>query len=306
MNKQDRIYVAGHTGLVGSAVCKRLRELGYENIYTVKHSTLDLRDQHEVNKHFKNGFDYVFLCAGTVGGIMANNTRRAEFIYDNVMMQTNIIDAAYRNGVTKLLAIGSSCIYPRDAEQPIKEEYLLTGELEPTNEPYAVAKIAGIKMCQAYRDQYGFNAVTAMPCNLYGEQDNYDTEGGHVLAAMMRNFHSAKINLEPHVIIWGTGQPMREFMHVDDCADALVFLMRNYDDKEPVNIGVGGDLTIQQLAGVIKKIVGYTGEVYNQVSKPDGMARKLLDSSKINAMGWRPKIGLYEGIERVYKHYSQC
>jgi GDP-L-fucose synthase len=304
MNKTSKIYVAGHSGLVGSAVLKKLQEEGYKYIITALHKHLDLRNKGEVEQFIGSAKpDYVIICAGTVGGIVANNTRRAEFIYDNTMIQTNIIHSSYEYGVKKLLAIGSSCIYPRNAPQPIKEEYLLTGELEPTNEPYAVAKISAIKMCESYRRQYGCNFITAIPCNSYGEHDNYDTVNSHVLPALIKNFHDAKINMKPHVIIWGSGTPYREFIHSDDMADAIFFLMQNYDGEKPVNVGVGKDLTIQELAMMVKDVVGYTGEVYNDLSKPDGMKRKLLDVTSINSLGWTAKIGLREGIERVYKNY---
>jgi GDP-L-fucose synthase len=304
MQKDDKIYIAGHTGLVGSALFKKLKQEGYKYIITAAHKHLDLRSKGEVEQFIGSAKpDYIIICAGTVGGIMANNTRRAEFIYDNIMMQTNIIHYAYEYGVKKLMAIGSSCIYPKNCPQPIKEEYLLTGELEATNEPYAIAKIAAIKMCEAYRAQYGCNFITAMPTNLYGEKDNYENGVSHVLAALIRKFHDAKINFSEFVLVWGTGQPYREFMHVDDLAEAILFLMNNYDEAGTVNIGTGEDITIQDLALMVKEIVGYSGQIYNDVTKPDGTSRKLLDVSKINNLGWKAKIGLREGIEKVYKDY---
>lgn len=304
MEKDSKIYVAGHTGMVGSAVVRKLQQEGYENIITEPRLKLDLRCENDVHNWFRiNHPEYVFLCAGTVGGILANNTRRAEFIFDNMAIQSNIINAAYRSGVTKLLDLGSSCIYPREAPQPIKEEYLLTGELEPTNEPYAVAKIAGIKMAESYRRQYGCNFITAIPTNSYGEHDNYDPQSSHVLPALIRTFHDAKVNYKTHAVIWGSGQAYREFIHSDDMADALYFLMQNYDGEQPVNVGTGQDITIQDLARLIASVVGFTGDIYNDCSKPDGMKRKLLDVSKINALGWTARIGLREGIERVYKNY---
>ena len=307
MDIGDKIYVAGHTGLVGSAVVKKLKTLGYENILTATHRELDLTNQKAVNELFlKENPDYVIICAGTVGGIEANNTKRGEFIYDNLMIQTNIVHAAYEHKVKKLLAIGSSCIYPKNAPQPIKEEYLLSGELEPTNEPYAISKIACLKMCDAYREQYGCNFISAMPTNTYGEHDNYDPFSSHVVAAMIRSFHDAKINCKPFVVIWGSGQVYREFIHADDLADGLVFLMNNYNKPGHINIGTGEDIPIQELAYLIKDIVGFNGEIYNDCSKPDGMKRKLLDVSKIHILGWRAKIGLREGLERVYKEYIKC
>ncbi len=307
MLTSDKIYVAGHTGLVGSAVIRKLQQEGYVNIITAAHKELDLTNQQEVHIFFGvHKPDYVFLCAGTVGGIMANNTRRAEFIYDNIMMQTNIIDAAYRYGVKKLLVIGSSCIYPRNCPQPIKEEYLLTGELEPTNEPYAVAKIAAIKMCQAYRDQYSCNFISAMPTNLYGPNDHYNITDSHVIPALITKFHSAKLNYDSFVRLWGDGTALREFMHVDDCADALLFLMNNYDGAEHINVGTGKEITIKQLACLIKSIVSYPVSIEWDDYKPSGTPRKLLDVSKINAMGWEAKIELRDGIEQAYKNYIKC
>ena len=307
MNKADKIYVAGHTGLVGSAVLRKLQQEGYENIITITHKQLDLRDQSRTLEFFKyHRPNYVFLCAGKVGGIMANDTQRGEFIYDNILIQANVIHAAYLTDVAKLLTVGSSCIYPCNCHQPIKEEYLLSGELEPTNEPYAVAKIAGIKMAESYRRQYGCNFISAIPTNSYGDHDNYNPTTSHVLPAMIKNFHDAKINMLPHAVIWGSGTVSREFIHSDDMADALYFLMQNYDGEHPVNVGTGEDITIQDLAMLIKDVVGYTGEIYNDCSKPDGMKRKLLDVSKINSLGWKAKIGLREGIEQVYKNYIKC
>lgn len=304
MNKESKIYVAGSTGLVGSAVVRKLKQEGHSNIITASSKEVDLRDQASVNNFFStNKPEYVIICAGTVGGIMANNTRRGEFIYDNIMMQTNIIHAAYKSSVTKLLAIGSSCIYPKECQQPIKEQYLLTGELEPTNEPYAIAKIACIKTCESYRRQYGCNFITAMPTNSYGAHDNYDQASSHVLPALIARFHDAKMNYKDHVVVWGNGSALREFIHSDDMAGGLYFLMQNYDGESTVNVGTGEEITIQDLAYLVKDIVGYTGTILNDCSKPDGMKRKLLDVSKINELGWTAKIGLREGIEMVYKNY---
>jgi len=301
MEKNSRIYIAGHRGLVGSAIVRKLQSLGYTNLLTRTSRELDLRNQAAVTEFFQQKKpDYVFLAAAKVGGIMANNTYPAEFIYNNVMIQTNIIHNSYLNGVKKLLFLGSSCIYPKFAPQPMKEEYLLTGELEPTNEPYAIAKITGIKMCQAYNSQYGTNYISLMPTNLYGPNDNFDLETSHVLPAMIRKFHEAKVNNSPEVVLWGTGSPKREFLHVDDLADACVFLMNNYDGSEIVNIGTGEDLTIKELAQMIKEIVGYEGKVTWDSSKPDGTPRKLLDASRLEGAGWRASIGFNEGISLTY------
>lgn len=304
METTDKIYVAGHSGLVGSAVVSKLKKEGFQNIITASHKELDLTNQRDVCEFFDfNRPDYVIICAGKVGGIMANNTERATFIYNNILMNANIIHKSWDCSVKKLIAIGSSCIYPRNAPQPIKEEYLLTGELEPTNEPYAIAKIAAIKMCESYRRQYGCNFITAIPCNSYGDHDNYNPFTSHVLPAMIKAFHDAKVNCKPHVVIWGSGTVRREFLHADDMADGIYFLMQNYDGESPVNLGRGMDISIQELAYLIKRIVGYTGEIYNDCSKPDGMKRKLLDVSFATDLGWTAKIGLEDGIERVYKNY---
>jgi GDP-L-fucose synthase len=292
--------------MVGSAIVRKLEAEGFENLLLQGSSQLDLRNQQSVNEFFEvTKPEYVFFAAARVGGILANNTRRAEFIYDNLMMEVNIINASWNNGVKKLLFLGSSCIYPKLAPQPLKEEYLLTGELEPTNEPYAIAKIAGIKLCDAFRDQYGANYISVMPTNLYGPNDNYDLTNSHVLPALLRKFHEAHINNDPAVTIWGSGKPKREFMHVDDLADACFFLMENYNQKGFINIGVGEDIEIKELALLIKDIVGYKGELNHDSSKPEGTPRKLMDVSKLSALGWRAKIGLREGIEKVYEEFKQ-
>ena len=306
MHKESRIYVAGHRGLVGSAIVRRLEAEGYTNILTRTRQELDLRDPRAVDRFFEEARpEYVFLAAAKVGGILANNTYPADFIRDNLQIQTNVIDAAYRYGATKLLFLGSSCIYPKFAPQPIKEEYLLTGALEPTNEPYAVAKIAGIIMAQSYRRQYGFNAISLMPTNLYGPGDNFDLETSHVLPALLRKFHEAKESAAPKVVVWGTGSPRREFLHVDDLADAAVYLMNHYDSPEIVNVGVGEDISIRELAELIRDIVGYTGEIVYDTSKPDGTPRKLLDVSRLAAAGWRARIPLREGIAQTYRWYLE-
>ncbi len=306
MQRQSPIYIAGHRGMVGSSIQRNLEQKGYTNIITRTSKELDLRDQSAVNAFFaKEKPEYVILAAAKVGGIIANNTYRAEFLYDNLMIEANIIHAAYVNGVKKLLFLGSSCIYPKMAPQPLKEEYLLTGLLEPTNEPYAIAKIAGIKMCDAYRAQYGCNFISAMPTNLYGPNDNYDPQNSHVLPALIRRFHEAKINNVPEVTIWGTGKPKREFLHADDLAEACYFLLQEYNEEGLVNIGVGEDLEIGELAHLVKDIVGYQGSINYDTSKPDGTPRKLMDVSKIHAMGWKAKIGLREGIEAVYAEYER-
>lgn len=304
MNKNDKIYVAGHRGMVGSAIVRKLQKDGFSNLVLRTSAELDLRNQAEVHNFFQTEKPaYVFLAAAKVGGILANNTYRAEFLHDNLMIQSNVIEQAHRNGVKKLLFLGSSCIYPKHAPQPLKEESLLTGVLEPTNEPYAIAKISGIKMCEAYRDQYGCNYISAMPTNLYGPNDNFDLEKSHVLPALIRKFHEAKINSAPEVIIWGTGTPLREFLHVDDLADACLHLMLHYNDKQFINVGCGIDLSIKDLALLIKKIVGYEGALAFDTSKPDGTPRKLMDVSKLNAMGWTPSISLEEGIREVYESH---
>ena len=301
MNKADKIYVAGHCGMVGSAIVRALKAEGYTNIVCRTSAEVDLRNQQQVNDFFATEKpNYVFLAAAKVGGILANNTYRAEFLYDNLMIEANIINAAHQNKVDKLLFLGSSCIYPKMAEQPLKEESLLTDYLEPTNEPYAIAKISGIKMCEAYRDQYGVNFISAMPTNLYGPNDNYDLNKSHVLPALLRKFHAAKVQNAAAVEIWGTGSPLREFLHVDDLAAACIFLMKNYNNRQFLNVGFGSDLSIKELALTIKKIVGYEGDLKFDSSKPNGTPRKLMDSSKINQAGWKPKIALVEGITSVY------
>lgn len=306
MEKNAKIYIAGHRGMVGSAIKRRLEREGYDNIVVRTSKELDLRDQAGVKAFFESEKpDYVFLAAAKVGGIYANNTYKAEFIHDNLVIQSNIIHQAYLNGVKKLAFLGSSCIYPKFAPQPMKEEALLTGELEPTNAPYAIAKIAGIKMCQAYHDQYGSNFISLMPTNLYGPNDNYDLQNAHVLPALIRKFYEAKVEGKPFVEIWGTGSPKREFLHVDDLADAALFLMLNYDSPEIINVGTGEDLTIRELALLIRKCVGYTGELKLNTDKPDGTPRKLLDVSRINKLGWKARIGLEDGIRAVCQEYAE-
>ncbi|MCB9316612.1 MAG: GDP-L-fucose synthase [Lewinellaceae bacterium] len=302
MRKNDKIYIAGHRGMVGSAILRRLQAAGFENFALRSSAELDLRDQVAVQQFFNAEQPaYVFLAAAKVGGILANNRYRAEFLYDNLMIEANVIHAAWQHGVKKLLFLGSSCIYPKLAPQPLKEEYLLTGLLEPTNEPYAIAKIAGIKLCDAYRGQYGCNFISVMPTNLYGPNDNYHPENSHVLPALLRKFHEAKRDGAPSVTLWGTGTPRREFLHVDDLADACYFLMEHYDEPGFVNIGTGEDLPILELAQLVKKIVGYTGTIEHDLSKPDGTPRKLMDVSKLHAKGWKAKIGLETGIKQVYQ-----
>ena len=305
MNEASRIYVAGHRGLVGSAICRRLQAEGFHNLFLRTSGQLDLTRQAEVEAFFKmEKPEYVFLAAAKVGGILANNTYPADFIYRNIMIEANIIHAAWQAGVTKLLFLGSSCIYPKYAPQPMKEDYLLTGELEPTNEPYAVAKIAGIKMCQAYERQFGAHFISVMPTNLYGPFDNFDLETSHVLPALIRKFHEAKTGHSPSVTIWGTGTPKREFLYIDDLAGACVFLMKNYDRPEIVNIGVGEDISISGLAALVKKIVGYEGEIVYDSSKPDGTPRKLLDVSRLHSLGWKAKTSLEQGIAKTYEWYA--
>ena len=326
MNKNSRIYVAGHRGLVGSAIYRRLESEGYTNLVVKTSTELDLRRQADVEAFFeKERPVYIFLAAAKVGGIMANSTYPADFICDNLMIQTNIIHASYKYGVKKLLFLGSSCIYPKHAPQPMKEEYLLTGELEPTNEPYAIAKIAGIKMCQTYNKQHGTNFISVMPTNLYGPNDNFDLETSHVLPALIRKFHEAKLQMEQvkakvkdftqpepqpkpdlkpqPVVIWGTGTPRREFLYIDDLSDACLFLMEEYDGSEIINVGVGEDISIRDLGSLIKEIVGYEGDIAYNDSRPDGTPRKLLDVSKLNALGWKAKTSLREGIARTYDWY---
>ncbi|MGM0498427.1 MAG: GDP-L-fucose synthase [Bacteroidota bacterium] len=306
MKKTDKIYIAGHNGMVGSAIHRKLLEKGHNNIITRRSSELDLRDQQAVTKFFeKEKPDYVFLAAAKVGGILANNTYRAEFIYDNLMIESNVIHQACKNEVKKLLFLGSSCIYPKHAPQPMKEDHLLSGYLEPTNEPYAIAKIAGIKLCENYMDQYGCNFISAMPTNLYGPNDNYDLQNSHVLPALIRKFHEAKEQNKPSVEIWGSGKPMREFLHVDDMAEACYFLMQNYNEKQFVNIGTGKDITIKELAETIMEVTGYQGKLTFNTEKPDGTPRKLMDVSKINNLGWQHKIELEEGIEKTYQDFQK-
>lgn len=302
MEKNASIYVAGHRGMVGSAIMRKLQEKGYNNIITRTSSELDLKNQQDVFTFFReNKPDYVFLAAAKVGGIHANNTFRADFLYNNLAIESNIIHASWMTKVKKLLFLGSSCIYPKLAPQPLKESYLLGGPLEYTNEPYAIAKIAGIKLCESYRLQYGCNFISIMPTNLYGPNDNYDLENSHVLPAMLRKFHSAKVKQEPSVEIWGSGTPMREFLHADDLAEATLFLMNRYNDKELINVGTGKDISIKELALLIQKVSGYKGEISFNTSKPDGTPRKLLDVSKIHALGWKHSIELEQGIAMVYK-----
>ncbi|WP_433833700.1 GDP-L-fucose synthase family protein [Flavobacterium anhuiense] len=301
MNLQDKIYIAGHRGMVGSAILRQLKQKGYTNFVLKTSSELDLRNQQAVSDFFaQEKPDFVFLAAAKVGGIIANNTYRGDFIYENLMIQNNIIHQSYLNNVKKLMFLGSSCIYPKMAPQPLKEEYMLTGELEPTNEPYAIAKIAGIKMCDAYRDQFGCNFISVMPTNLYGPNDNYDLKNSHVLPAMLRKFITAKRNNDISVTIWGTGSPKREFLHADDLAEACLYLMENYNEQGLVNIGVGEDISILDLAILVKKIVGFEGEILTDTSKPDGTPRKLMDVSKLNSFGWKAKTSLEEGIQKVY------
>lgn len=306
MRPNDKIYIAGHRGMVGSAIIRKLQKEGFTNIIHRTSAELDLKQQTDVQAFFeKERPDYVFLAAAKVGGIMANNTYRGEFLYDNLMIQNNTIDAAYRAGVKKLMFLGSSCIYPKMAPQPLKEEYLLTGLLEPTNEPYAIAKIAGIKLCDAYRAQYGCNFISVMPTNLYGPNDNYDLNSSHVLPALIRKFHEAKINGEPTVTLWGSGKPRREFLHADDLADACYFLMQQYDEPGLLNIGVGEDVEIKELALLIKKIAGYTGEIIHDLTKPEGTPRKLMDVTKLHSLGWTASIGLEKGLRMVYEEFSK-
>lgn len=300
MLKNSKIYVAGSNGMVGSAIVRSLKRNGFTTILEKSSKELDLKDQKAVQQFFKNEQpEYVFLAAAKVGGIHANNQYPATFIYDNLMIQNNVIHAAYENQVKKLLFLGSSCIYPKMAPQPLKEEYLLTGALEPTNEAYAIAKIAGLKMCQFYKQQYGCNFISAMPTNLYGENDNFHLQNSHVLPALLRKFIEAKKNNQNEVSIWGSGAPMREFLYVDDLAEACLFLMENYNEKETVNIGTGEDITIKQLAETIQKMVGFKGNLVFDATKPDGTPRKLLDVSKINTLGWKHKINLEEGITKT-------
>lgn len=304
MELQAKIYVAGHRGMVGSAIVRELEKNGYKNIITRTSGELDLRNQAAVTEFYRNEKpDYVFVAAAKVGGILANNTYRAEFLYDNLCIQNNLIHGAYVSGVRKLLFLGSSCIYPKMAPQPLKEDYLLSGYLEPTNEPYAIAKITGIKMCEAYRDQYGCNFISAMPTNMYGPNDNYHPGNSHVLPALIRKFHEAKASGSDQVVVWGDGSPMREFLYADDLANALVYLMVNYNEKEFVNVGYGSDITISELAQMIGEIVGYTGEIVFDSTKPNGTPKKLMDSNRLFATGWKPTTPLFEGIKLAYADF---
>jgi GDP-L-fucose synthase len=305
MQKESKIYIAGHRGMVGSAIVRRLQQEGYANLILRTSKELDLRDTLAVKTFFEaEKPEYVFLAAAKVGGIIANKTYKADFIYENLMIQNNVIHQSYKTGVKKLMFLGSSCIYPKLAPQPLKEEYLLTGPLEETNEPYAIAKIAGIKMCDAYRAQYGCNFISVMPTNLYGPNDNYDLTNSHVLPALIRKFHEARENGEKEVIIWGTGTPKREFLHADDLADACFFLMEQYNEHGLINIGTGEDLSIADLANEVKEIVGFKGELIFDTSKPDGTPRKLMDVSKLNALGWKASITLKNGLQMVYNEYA--
>ena len=305
MKQEDKIYVAGHLGLVGSSIVRKLTQEGFNNLVYRTSSELDLREQQAVNQFFVTEKPkYVFLAAAKVGGIVSNNTYRAEFLYNNMMIEANVIHASYVNKVEKLFFLGSSCIYPRMAPQPLREEFLLTGALEPTNEPYAIAKIAGVKLCEAYHDQYGCNFISVMPTNLYGPNDTYHPDNSHVLPALIRKFHDAKLNNHNKVTIWGTGFARREFLHTEDFADACFYLMQHYDQKEFVNIGCGEDISIMDLAMLIKNIVGFSGDLLFDHSKPDGTPRKLMDISRLSALGWKPKIKLEQGITSVYKDYE--
>ena len=306
LSKNSKIYVAGHNGMVGSAICRKLESLGYKNLIKESSNKLDLRNSLETEHFFKSkNPEFVFLAAAKVGGILANSTYKADFIYDNIMIQNNVIHCAHKYKVEKLLFLGSSCIYPKKSKQPIKEEYLLSGYLEPTNEPYAIAKIAGLKMCEYYREQYGSNFISAMPTNLYGPNDNFNLETSHVFAALIRKFHEAKIQNHSEVKLWGTGAPKREFLHVDDLADALVFLMKIYNSSSIINIGTGEDISITDLAKKIQKVVGYKGIINWDKSMPDGTFRKWLDVSKINDLGWKANNSLLKGIEMTYDWYSR-
>lgn len=304
MEKESKIYVAGHRGMVGSAIVRKLTSLGYTNLLTRTSAELDLRNQQQVSDFFEvEKPEYVFLAAAKVGGIVANNTYRADFLYENLAIQNNIIHGSYLNKVKKLMFLGSSCIYPKLAPQPLKESYLLSGYLEPTNEPYAIAKIAGIKMCEAYRAQYGCNFISVMPTNLYGTNDNYDLVNSHVLPAMIRKFHEAKEKDASEMTLWGTGSPMREFLHADDLAEACLFLMENYNESELVNIGTGEDVTIENLAALVKQIIGFQGKIVWDTAKPDGTPRKLMDVSKLHGLGWHHKIALEDGIKLAYQDF---
>jgi GDP-L-fucose synthase len=302
LKTQDKIYVAGHRGMVGSAIVRKLNEKGFDNIVIRTSKELDLTNQQLVNEFFETEKpQFVFLAAAKVGGIHANNTYRADFLYQNLMMESNVIHAAYKNNVEKLFFLGSSCIYPKEAPQPLKEDYLLTGPLEQTNEPYAIAKIAGIKLCESYRRQYNCNFISAMPTNLYGPNDNYDLNNSHVLPALIRKFHTAKVESKDEVVVWGTGTPLREFLHVDDLAEACFYLMQNYNEEQLVNVGSGVDISIKDLALLVKKIVGFNGNLIFDETKPDGTYRKLMDVSKLEKLGWKYTIELEKGIEMVYQ-----
>jgi GDP-L-fucose synthase len=304
MEKDAKIYVAGHRGLVGSAIIRRLRQDDFKNLVTATSREVDLREQSAVREFFAaERPEYVFLAAAKVGGILANNEYPADFIYQNLMIEANVIESARLNEAKKLLFLGSTCIYPKLAPQPLREGYLLTGPLEPTNEWYAVAKIAGIKLCQAYRRQYGCRFISAMPTNLYGPEDNFDLETSHVMPALIRKFHEAKVDNQPSVTVWGSGKPLREFLHVDDCAAACLFLMQNYEGEEIVNIGMGKDISIADLSTIIRRVIDYKGEIIYDASKPDGTPRKLVDTAKINHLGWRAGIPLKEGIRRTYQWF---
>ena len=306
MKTNSKIYIAGHRGMVGSAILRNLQKKGYSNFILKTSQELDLKNQSDVSRFFElEKPEFVFLAAAKVGGIQANNIYRADFLYDNLMIQNNIIHASYKNNVSKLLFLGSSCIYPKLAPQPLKEEYLLSGYLEDTNEPYAIAKITGIKMCESYKRQYNCNFISVMPTNLYGPNDNYNLNNSHVLPALIRKFHEAKQNNLPSVDMWGTGSPLREFLHADDMADACVYLMQNYNGLQHVNIGTGSDITIKELAILIKKIVGYSGDIKHDLSKPDGTPRKLMDVSFLHSLGWRHTIELEEGIKSVYEDFKK-
>jgi GDP-L-fucose synthase len=306
VNPDSKIFIAGANGMVGSAIARALAGEGQHNLLTPGRKALDLKNSAAVRAFFEQERpDYVYVAAAKVGGILANNSYPADFLYDNLVIETNVIGAAHEFGVKKLLFLGSTCIYPKLAPQPLKEEYLLTGPLEPTNEWYAVAKIAGIKLCQAFRRQHGANFISGMPTNLYGPNDNYDLESSHVMPAFIRKFHEAKVKGDKTVTIWGSGKPLREFLHVDDCAEACVFLMRHYEGEEHVNIGVGEDLSILDLAHLVAKVVGFDGELVFDASKPDGTPRKLVDTAKINALGWKPRIGLEEGVRLAYQWFRE-
>ena len=306
MNKQDKVFVAGHRGLVGSAILRNLKAMGYQNLITRTRAELDLTDQAAVRRFFdEEKPDYVFLAAAKVGGIQANNIYRADFIYQNLAIQNNVIESSYRNGVRKLVFLGSSCIYPKMAPQPMKEEYLLTGPLEPTNEPYALAKIAGLKMCESFRRQYDFNAISVMPTNLYGPRDNFDLNNSHVIPALMRKAHEAKVNGDESMVAWGSGEPRREFLHVDDMASATIFAMQNYEEDQLINIGTGVDVTIRELVETVIDVVGFKGELIWDTSKPDGPPRKLLDVSRMRDLGWQASIPLKEGLLSTYQWFQE-